>query len=87
MSRGWESKDVESQQHAHQERMRRSAGPKLSAEQQARQARRDMLLLDRTRVQHDLDAAHNPRYREVMRKALAHINAQLAELEEASSGG
>jgi hypothetical protein len=43
--------------------------------------KRESLLLSRTRVLHDLEHAHNPRYREILQAALKHLDGKLSELE------
>ncbi|MEO8657111.1 MAG: hypothetical protein ABI693_01500 [Bryobacteraceae bacterium] len=79
MARGWESKSVEEQQTLE---WVRPAGPQLPPEELERQKRREGLQLERVRVVHDLETAQNPRYREMMRQALAHLDAKLAALEQ-----
>lgn len=80
MSRGWESKDVESQME--EAAARRAAGrPKpLSAEQVRLDTERTSLELSRTRVMKDLEAATHPRRREQLQAALDHLERKLAEL-------
>jgi hypothetical protein len=75
MARGWESKDVESQQELRQSRTT-AAAPKSEAD-----SKRASLLLSRVRVEHDLEAARHPRHREQLRAALAHLEAELAKLD------
>ena len=79
MARGWESKSVESQMEAAEER----AAPKkpaMSAAQLALRAKRESLELTRTRVLSDLQTACNSRYRAQLQAALRHVEAQLVEL-------
>ncbi len=45
-----------------------------------RNKKRESLLLSRTRVLHDLETAHNPRYLEILRAALKHLDDKLTEL-------
>lgn len=79
MARGWESKSVEEQMDAAEQRARERAAPQLSAEEIAVKARRDSLLLDRKRIEQDLARARHPRHREMLQQALAHLDARLAE--------
>ncbi len=44
---------------------------------------RENLELSRTRVQRELAASNNPRYQQILRKALADLDAKLAHLEPA----
>ncbi|HUQ93392.1 MAG TPA: hypothetical protein VM120_17045 [Bryobacteraceae bacterium] len=80
MARGWESKDVEAQidslEHRAQERKR----PVLTPEQVQVRARRESLMMDRTRVERDLAAARHPRHQKMLRDALGHLEEKLAEL-------
>ncbi len=51
----------------------------LSNEQIALERARESLELSRTRVLQDIHAATNPKYREVLEKSLAFLDAKLAE--------
>jgi hypothetical protein len=79
MSRGWESKDVESQIEEAQS-ARRSKTQALSENEIARLREKEGLELSRTRVLHDLKQAKNPKYQAVLKKALAHLDKKLNEL-------
>jgi hypothetical protein len=82
MARGWESKSVESQiESAGELRKAAAAAAQFTSEQIGKQRERDSLLLSRTRVLHDLDAATNPRYREQLQAALKHLDNKLAALD------
>jgi len=78
MARGWESKSVESQIES-KDNMKKA--PAVAADDIEREARRQSLLLSRTRVMHDLEHATHERYREMLRRALAHLDAKLAEFD------
>jgi galactokinase len=80
MSRGWESKDVESQQEEAASKRAAARQTPLSAEQVRLQAERNSLELSRTRVLKDLAAATHPRRREQLEAALKHLDRKLAEL-------
>jgi hypothetical protein len=80
MSRGWESKDVESQIEEAQS-ARRAPARTLSEEQIARLREREGLELSRTRVLHDLAQAKNPKYQAVLKQALAHLEGKLKALD------
>jgi hypothetical protein len=80
MARGWESKDVESQVDAAEERAALTKMPKLSPEEADRKGQRDSLELSRTRVLHDIETSTNPRYRAMLEAALKHLNDKLAAL-------
>lgn len=80
MSRGWESKDVESQQEEAVARRAAAKSPSPSAEQLRKEAERKSLELSRTRVLHDLEGTTNFRRQEQLRAALRHLEQKLAEL-------
>jgi hypothetical protein len=77
MARGWESKNIESQQ----EEASRSRTPVrvLTPEEQARETRRRGLELARSRAEADLQRATAPAHREMLQQAIAALDAQLAD--------
>ena len=81
MARGWESKSVEAQidmavQHHRSAVLEEAPDPeKLNVIRQ-----RETILLSRTRVLRELDAAQNPRYKAVLYKALADLEAKLSTI-------
>jgi hypothetical protein len=79
MARGWESKSVEEQQ-AEATATVVPAGRPLTPEQLARQRQRQDLHLSRQRVLQQFQTAQNPRYRQMLEEALAHLDAQIARL-------
>jgi len=81
MARGWESKSIEAQIDAaetdHSAVSRRPYTP-----QEIEKIRRlESLMLSRKRVSRELEEAKNPRYRAVLEKALADLNAQIGAAE------
>jgi hypothetical protein len=82
MARGWESKSVEEQiDMAEPRRRKRSVPVKPQAVDPLDLIRkRESLQLSRTRVVQEMNAAQNPRYRELLGKALADLEANLAKL-------
>ncbi len=78
MARGWESKNIESQQEE-AARDRKRSRP-LTPEEQARQVKREGLELARARVRADLERAVAPAHRRMLEQTLAAIEAQLREL-------
>jgi hypothetical protein len=80
MSRGWESKDVESQIEEAASRRTAARQTPLTADQVRIQNARKSLELSRTRVLEDLKAAAHPRRREQLEAALQHLDRKLAEL-------
>ncbi len=79
MARGWESKAVEGQIEARRtdKEMRKNRPAPAQLEQLRK---REDLLLSRTRVLHDIEAAQNPRYKQILSAALAHLDQELARL-------
>lgn len=80
MARGWESKSVEQQQDAMSERNMPS-GPALSPEQRDRDRKRQGLLLSRSHLSRQLEAATNPRHCQMLTDAIAELDRQLSSLE------
>jgi hypothetical protein len=80
MARGWESKSVEAQidEAEFHKRAVLLNSPDPGELESIR--KKENILLSRTRVVRDLDAAQNPRYRAVLKKALADLDAQLSTL-------
>ncbi len=75
MARGWESKSVEQQQEeAAAQRVHRTP---LTPEQIAKENRRKGLELSRQRIVKQMEAASNPRHRQMLEAALADLNDQL----------
>ncbi len=84
MARGWESKSVESQMEAIEERRNVAKAPRLTPEQAARYHERDSLLLQRDRVLHDIAAARHPNHRKTLESALGFLNEKLNQLQPLS---
>ena len=79
MARGWESKSVAAQQEEAASSSKEKSKAR-SPEQIARDKQRQGLLLSRSRVQQQLAAAQNSVHRGMLEKALAELDARLAEL-------
>jgi hypothetical protein len=79
VARGWESKSVEEQQ-AEAVATPSPAKPPLTPAQIASQRQRQGLLLSRQHVLQQLEAAGNPRHRELLQGALADLDARLARM-------
>ena len=80
MSRGWESKDVESQQEEASARRTAARKTPLTPEEIRIDTERKSLELSRTRVMKDLESTTNFRRQEQLRAALRHLDQKLAEL-------
>ena len=81
MARGWESKSVESQIEAAETQVRPPFDEQIPAHELELLRRRETLNLSRTRVLRELETSQNPRYRNLMAKALADLNSELGRLE------
>jgi hypothetical protein len=77
MARGWESKSVEQQQDEMAEERKTRRAP-IPPEEQKRNRERDGLLLSRERLAQQLQAAKNPRHREMLERSIAALDGQLA---------
>ena len=82
MARGWESKEIESQQETAFERSQRAA-PGLTPAQMEHDTKRDSLELQRKRVLRELDSCRNDRVRKTLEDGLAYLDSQLAVLASA----
>ena len=82
MARGWESKSVETQIDMAEPRTRKR-GVAIQVQQPNALdiiRKRESLQLSRTRVLQEINSAQNPRYRELLGKALADLDSNLAKL-------
>jgi hypothetical protein len=80
MARGWESKSVEQQQAEMSERDK-PARPQFSPKERERDRKRQGLLLSRSHLSRQLEAAENPRHRQMLADAIAELDRQLSSLE------
>jgi len=81
MSRGWESKSVESQMEEAASRRDAARRTPLTADQIRLRSERQSLELSRTRVLKDLESATHARRREQLQAALHHLDRKLSALE------
>ncbi|HEY4359454.1 MAG TPA: hypothetical protein VGN17_00710 [Bryobacteraceae bacterium] len=79
MARGWESKSVEEQIEAAHERLK-PRKPQLTPEEAEDERKRDGLLLQRTRILHQIEACRDERYRKTLSDGLAYLETQLTTL-------
>ena len=79
MARGWESKAVEDQIAASEER-RSAAEEARSPDELERESRRQGLLLSRAKVAGDLERARDERHRVALQHALDYIDSQIDNL-------
>jgi hypothetical protein len=78
MARGWESKAVEDQIEAANERALRQARPEdLSPEERDRRVRLESLMLSRTRTLDQLEGATRPAHRQMLQRTLRALEAEI----------
>jgi hypothetical protein len=77
MARGWESKSVEAQIDMAEAHRAAPVREKHTAETLELIRKKETILLSRTRVVREMESARNPRYKAVLDKALADLDAQL----------
>jgi hypothetical protein len=82
MAKGWESKSVEDQIQNADTEPNDNRRKQLTPDQMEAHRRREVLLLSRSRVEKDLNASQNPRYRDQLTRALADLDAQISKLPE-----
>jgi hypothetical protein len=80
MSRGWESKSVESQMEDAALKRNAARRTPLTDDEIRISRERESLQLSRTRVLKDLEAATHPRRRQQLQAALNHLDQKLAAL-------
>jgi hypothetical protein len=78
MARGWESKSVEEQQSAASTQV--ASKQRLTPAEVARKQERDALELSRRNVLQQLQAAQNPRHRQMLETALSELEERLTRL-------
>jgi len=78
MARGFESKQVEAQQEAAQQK--RPIGPPVDRADAARHAERATLTLARTRAQADLRSASAPAHRAMLERAIEELDRRIAAM-------
>jgi hypothetical protein len=84
MARGFDSKFVEAQQEeAVRDKPKR---PALTPEQKALEARRQSILLSLTRAQTELERATAPAHRQMLERAIAALEGQIADLKSPYEG-
>lgn len=84
VARGWESKAVEDQigeAEANKEARRKQ---RLTPGEIERLKRKNALLLERARIVREMERAYMRRHLVILERGLAHIDAELAKLEEQS---
>lgn len=78
MARGWESKAVEDQIAASEER--KAAKDVRRPDELERESRRQGLLLSRAKIAGDLERARDERHRAALQRALDYLDTQMKSL-------
>jgi hypothetical protein len=81
VARGWESKSVEEQQAAAEEK-KDHPRPPMGADEAARWREKENLRLARQGVLQQMEASQNPRHRKVLEDALADLDEKLSRLKK-----
>jgi hypothetical protein len=77
MARGWESKSVEDQISSKEAEPETSAKTNLTPAQVQQHMKREGLMLARARTLNDLESTRDPRYRALLERTLAYLDAEL----------
>jgi|HubBroStandDraft_6_1064221.scaffolds.fasta_scaffold02745_9 hypothetical protein len=80
MARGWESKSVEAQIEESTSDSSANQDQNISPDERQALIRRNDLLLSRKRVVQQLEGSSSERYSEFLRRSLAALEAQIADL-------
>jgi hypothetical protein len=77
VARGWESKAIEDQIAASEDRKATASKRARSADELERESRRQGLLLSRAKIVTDIDHARDDRHRAALQQALEYLDNQL----------
>jgi hypothetical protein len=80
VARGWESKSVEDQIAASEDRKAVGAKRARTADEVERESRKQGLLLSRAKIAGDIENARDQRHRASLQQALDYIDAQIKAL-------
>ena len=78
MARGWESKSIERQIEDAVRDPNQSASPGPAPADVEERQRREGLMLQRARILQEIETARNPRYQELLKETLRHMENQLS---------
>ena len=85
MARGWESKAIEDQISAAEAKEEARAKQALTESEIEHRKRKESLMLERARITREMQEGHKRRYLVLLERALAHVEAELARLEQDDS--
>ena len=81
MARGWESKSVEDQINEREAESENSGKKRPSRSEIEQNAKREGILLVRSRTVTALESARDERYRALLQRTLEHLDSELGKLE------
>ena len=84
MARGWESKAVEDQIGEAEAKKDVRRKRRLTADETEHLQRKEALLLERARIVREMERAYMRRHLVMLERGLAHIDAEIAKLDEQS---
>lgn len=82
MARGWESKAVEQQIESKSSEFVAAVNKKRTPDQVQKLIARRNLLAARAKVQHEIDATQNERYKQLLTRSLHDLDSKIAGLEK-----
>jgi hypothetical protein len=85
MARGWESKAVEDQIGESEAKQETRCKRRLTPFETEQLKLKDALLLERTRIVREMERAYMRRHLVMLERGLAHIDAELAKLEQTAA--
>ena len=80
MARGWESKSVEDQINERETEAEKQAKKKQSPVEIQQKAKREGILLARSRTASVLESTRDEKYRALLKRTLDHLDSELAKL-------
>lgn len=80
MARGWDSKSVEDQIAASEDRKAAASTRARTADEVERESRKQGLLLSRTKIVRDIENARDERHRAALQQALDYLDTQIHTL-------
>ena len=80
VARGWESKSVEDQINEREAEAQKSGKKQPSRVEIEQRARRESILLARSRTAALLESTRDERYRALLKRTLEHLDSELAKL-------
>jgi len=80
MAKGWESKSVEAQMESKEAEAPSAGRKQLTPAEAETHRKKQVLMLSRAQVLRSIEQSESPRYRQMLEKALADLDAEIARL-------